>query len=98
MLVPGEAPVEKLANSAARAKPDCREARSELEEPMAENEVIKGATADTPATVVTSLRTMKVLVPRVSQAPRAASRARLGLLPLGVPPAVSLGLPPVATR
>jgi hypothetical protein len=92
-LVPGEVPVEVLTNTDASAKAVVSAAASPLAEPTLAGEVINGERADTAATVVTSLITIKVEAVSESQRPSAVIMARAEL---DVPEARP-GFPPVAT-
>src|SRR6185312_153316 len=88
-LVPGAVPVVVLTSWLARVKEAAREGTSAGEEPMAVADVMKGARAETAATVVSSLMLMKVAGVSEEQGPSAAMSAMLGFV------VERPGLPPV---
>jgi len=89
--VPGARPVVVLTSWLASVKAAAREGTSAGEEPMAVADVMKGARAETAATVVSSLMLMKVAGVSEEQGPSAAMSAMLGFV------VERPGLPPVAT-
>jgi hypothetical protein len=89
---PGELPVEELTNSFARAKAEASAEASEAPEPTWVAPAIKGKSALTAATVVSSFTLRKVLVVIVEQGPMTAISARFGFGTDG------MGSPPVARR
>jgi hypothetical protein len=92
MLEPGDKPVEGFTNAEANANADASEEASLLPEPIEEGELIKGASAETAATLVTSLITRKVPEFSEEHGPNAFIRAISGLAE-GNP-----GFPPVAVK
>src|ERR1700760_457099 len=77
---PGAVPVEVFTYSLARVKALASCAVSEDDEPMAVAEVMKGASAATAATVVSSLMLMKVAGVSEEHGPSAAMSAMLGFV------------------
>lgn len=90
--MPGVVPVVELTNSEATVKAVARAETSVVDDPTAEGDLMKGASAETAATVVSSLIETNVSGPREEQGPTTAIIDRLGLLrPMP-------GSPPVAVR
>src|SRR5271163_1994896 len=78
---PGAAPVAVLASLLTEAKARAIPWRLEAGVPRSANPVMKGASAKTLATVVTSLTVTKLLVVRFAQSPTPAISAALALAP-----------------
>ena len=89
---PGDKPVRGFTNTEADANADASEEASLLPDPIEEGELIKGASAETAATLETSLITTKVPEVNEEHGPNAFIRAILEL-PEGKP-----GFPPVAVK
>jgi len=90
-LRPGTVPLEVSAYASASVKALASAGASEGLDPTAEDELIKGASGQMAATVVSSLITMTVEALRLPQGPSAAIKESEGLLiPAGRP-----GFPPL---
>jgi hypothetical protein len=91
-LDPGDKPVRGFTNAEANENADASEEASLLPDPIEEGELIKGASAETAATLESSLITTKVPEFNEEHSPNAFIRAISGLAE-GKP-----GVPPVAVK
>ena len=79
-LIPGAEPLVGLTSCEARVKAAASAPASLGDEPIAVDEVINGARAETAATVVSSFTQINVLAVNDEHGPSAAIRERFGLL------------------